>query len=324
MPTASWGGSYRLTALRMRAFPREYQLVDGVEIGLGRGDDDVGVGAMAVDDAPAAFQTHRDLALRIGAAGDVVDGVQQQLPAAADDAVDGLERRIHRPTAVGAGLLFRTVDRERYRGVRRFASLGTNLERNQPVMLVLLFQIGLGDKRLYIFIEDFMLLVGEVLEALERGIQFLLGLEFDTKLFQPALKGVTPAVLAQHHAIRGPAHILGAHDFVGLAFLDDAILMDAGLVREGIGADNRLVRLHRKTGDARNHARGRHDLGGVDARVAAKKIAPRTHCHHDLLKRGVAGTLAEAVDGAFHLARAVQYRRQRVGDRQAEIVVTVR
>src|SRR3989338_7718486 len=183
MPTASWGGSYRLTALRMRAFPREYQLVDGIEIGVGRGDDDVGIGAVAVDDAPAAFQAHRDLALRIGAAGDVVDGVQQQLPAAADDTVDGLERRIHRPAAVGDGLLFRTVGRERYRGVRRLAGLGTNLERNQPVMFVLLLQIGLGYERLQIFIEDFVLLVGKILEALERGIQLLLGLECDAKLF---------------------------------------------------------------------------------------------------------------------------------------------
>ena len=134
-----------------------------------------------------------------------------------------------------------------------------------------------------------MLLVGEVLEALERGIQLLLGLEFDAKLLQPALEGVTPAVLAQHHAVRGPADILGAHDFVGLAFLDDTVLMDAGLVREGIGADDGLVRLHRKTGDARNQARGRHDLGGVDARVATEKIATRTHRHHDLLERGVTG-----------------------------------
>src|SRR3989344_5892027 len=149
-----------------------------------------------------------------------------------------------------------------------------------------------------------MFLVGKVLETLERGVHFLLGLELDTKLFQPALEGVTPAVLSQHHAIRGPANILGAHDFVGLAFFDNPVLMDAGLVREGIGADNCLVRLHRKTGDARDQARGWHDLGGVDTRVAAEKTAPRTPPHHDLLERGVAGALAEAIDGAFPLARA--------------------
>ena len=46
--------------------------------------------------------------------------------------------------------------------------------------------------------------------------------------------------------------------------------------------------------------------------------------HHDLLERRVAGALADAVDRALHLTRAALDRRQRVGHRQAEIVVAVR
>ena len=58
------------------------ELVQRVDVGLGRGHDDVGVGAHAVDDAPALGQPHRHLALRVGAAGDVVHRVEQQLGAA--------------------------------------------------------------------------------------------------------------------------------------------------------------------------------------------------------------------------------------------------
>ena len=65
-----------------------------------------------------------------------------------------------------------------------------------------------------------------------------------------------------------PADGLGAHDLVGFAMLQHAVLVDAGLVRERIGADDRLVGLHRIAGDARNEFRCRHDLRRVDARVA--------------------------------------------------------
>ena len=49
--------------------------------------------------------------------------------------------------------------------------------------------------------------------------------------------------------------------------LDHAILMDAGLVRKRIRADDRLVGLHRIAGDAGHQFGGRHDLRGVDARI---------------------------------------------------------
>src|SRR3990167_5397819 len=117
--------------------------------------------------------------------------------------------------------------------------------------------------------------------------------------------------------------VFGAHDFVSLALFDDAVLVDAGLVREGVRAHDRLVRLHRKTSDTRDQARSRHDLGGVKPRVAREDIAARTHRHDHFLERGVAGALAEAVDGAFHLARAIEHRRKRVGDGEPQGVVAM-
>ncbi len=54
-----------------------------------------------------------------------------------------------------------------------------------------------------------------------------------------------------------------------------------------------------------------------------KIIAAGAKGHHDLFQRTVAGALADAVDGAFDLAGAVQDGRQTVGDRHAQIVVAM-
>ena len=58
--------------------------------------------------------------------------------------------------------------------------------------------------------------------------------------------------------------------------------------------------------------------------VERQRVGAHARRHHDFLERRVAGALADAVDRALHLTRAGGDRGQRVGDRQAEIVVTVR
>ena len=94
-------------------------------------------------------------------------------------------------------------------------------------------------------------------------------------------------------------------------------------MREGVGAHHRLVGLHDEAGGLRPAA-SRHDLRGVDADVEAEVVAARLHRHHDFLERAVAGALAQAVDGALHLARAAElHAGQRVGHRHAQVVVAV-
>ena len=63
----------------------------------------------------------------------------------------------------------------------------------------------------------------------------------------------------------------------------------------------------------------------VSMRVSqVEEVAARAHRHDDLLERGVAGALAEAVDRALDLARAADlHRGERVGHRHAEVVVAV-
>ena len=62
----------------------------------------------------------------------------------------------------------------------------------------------------------------------------------------------------------------------------------------------------------------------IDAGRERRPIVAHVRHHHDFLERGVAGPLADAVDRALDLARAGADGGEAVGDRQPEIVVTVR
>ena len=67
----------------------------------------------------------------------------------------------------------------------------------------------------------------------------------------------------------------------------------------------------------------RVSIVGVDAGVERQHVAAGLDRHDDLFERGVAGALADAVDGALDLPRAAFDAGERVGDRQAEVVVAV-
>ena len=78
-----------------------------------------------------------------------------------------------------------------------------------------------------------------------------------------------------------------------------------------------------KAGDAGHELRRGDDLRRIDARRAREHILARAHGHDDFLERRIAGALAEAIDRAFDLPRAVHHRRQRVRDGETEIVVAM-
>jgi hypothetical protein len=66
------------------------------------------------------------------------------------------------------------------------------------------------------------------------------------------------------------------------------------------------------------------DLARVDARVQAADVRrPRVQEHHDLLERGVAGPLSDAVDRALDLPGAGLHAGEGVRHGQAEVVVAV-
>ena len=63
-------------------------------------------------------------------------------------------------------------------------------------------------------------------------------------------------MLAQHQLRLRQADVLGVHDLVGGALLEHAVLVDAGLVGEGVLADDGLVALHLHAGDVRHQPAG--------------------------------------------------------------------
>ena len=103
---------------------------------------------------------------------------------------------------------------------------------------------------------------------------------------------------------------------------------------EGVGTHDRLVGLHRHAGEVAHQARRLGDLLGAHsgerlgalsrpAQEGVEVAAAHVQRHHQLLQRGVAGSLTDAVDRALQLASAVLHRLQEVGHRQAQVVVAV-
>ena len=82
--------------------------------------------------------------------------------------------------------------------------------------------------------------------------------ERESEILAAFLQRVPAAVLAEHQLAFGHADRLRIHDLVGGAFLQVAVLMDAGLVRERVLAHDRLIRL-RPEGDDAARASGWQD-----------------------------------------------------------------
>src|SRR5690606_8588094 len=87
--------------------------IERIEIGLGRGDNDIGIRTQAIDDEAVALQTHSDLALGIGAVGDCVDRIQLQFGMTSRNFFDRIEHRIDRAIALRANGLGGAVDTDR-------------------------------------------------------------------------------------------------------------------------------------------------------------------------------------------------------------------
>ena len=150
-----------------------------------------------------------------------------------------------------------------------------------------------------------------------------LAVDLVAELLQRRAQRVAAGVLAQHELVGVQPDRRGVHDLVGRALLEDAVLVDARLVGEGVAPDDRLVGLHRVAGQAADEAARAGDLARVDAGAQADVGLARVQEHHDLLERRVARALADAVDRALDLARAGQHAGERVGHRQPEVVVAV-
>ncbi len=241
----------------------------------------------------------------------------------AHDAVDRREERVDLAVAAAGRLALPPlhVEDDRRLGPPLGAGAAAPGEqlvgRGVEVLLVLL------DERDDVGVVDPLLAVGQRDEALVEPLQAV-GVHFVAQLLQARAEAGTAGVLAHHQPAPGPADRLGGHDLVGRALLQHAVLVDAGLVREGVGAHDRLVRRHNDPGVAADQRADPAERLTADAApIGAVVVAARAQRHHDLLQRGVAGPLAEAVDRHLDLPRARADCRDRVGGRQPEVVVVV-
>ena len=97
----------------------------------------------------------------------------------------------------------------------------------------------------------------------------------------------------------------------------DSNLMNARLVGKRVSPNYSLIGLHPKTYDRREQLTCRIQLGRIDIVFVRHLVGTDGHCHDQLFERGVSGSLAYAIDGAFHLRCTGFNGRQAVGDRQA-------
>ena len=126
------------------------------------------------------------------------------------------------------------------------------------------------------------------------------------------------------HIVALKAHAFGREDFVGLAILEHAVLMDAGAVRKGVRTNDGLVRRHGFVADLCNERRRsgdvlHHDAGLETFEVTVANVQSGGH----FFERRVAGALAQTVHAAFDLTRAHLHGRQRIGRCHAQVVVAV-
>src|SRR5258708_6996805 len=128
-------------------------------------------------------------------------------------------------------------------------------------------------------------------------------------------------VFPQDQIVAGHADRLRRHDLVAQWIGDDTVLVDPGLMGKSVAADDGFVRLGLESDNLRQQAACGIDFLRVDGgRIWQLRLA-NVQSHHDLFQRRIAGALANAVDGAFHLPRARLDRGQGVGHGQTQILV---
>src|SRR5436305_15251924 len=100
--------------------------------------------------------------------------------------------------------------------------------------------------------------------------------------------------------------------------------MDAAGMGEGVFTDDGLAALHHQTTHARDETGTFQDFARVHAATdSAEEITPRFEGHGYFLEGGIAGALADAIDGAFNLTGAGADCGEGVGDRQPQVIMAM-
>src|SRR6267378_3513614 len=145
-----------------------------------------------------------------------------------------------------------------------------------------------------------------------------------TQIAQRLTQRVAARMFSKNERACRDADALRRNDFVGKRILDDSVLMNSRFVRERIGAHDGFVRRDLGPRDFREHAACGEELFEQDSRCDTEAFFAHREGDYNLFKRCVSRALADSVDGAFNLADSRANGRERVGNRHAQVVVTMR
>src|SRR5207249_8183817 len=190
---------------------------------------------------------------------------------------------------------------ELYRRRRTAFARGGALKKLQAESLRNMVEGFVADPE-QVFVESLFLAVRKLAEELIGALDFGLR-QAVAKVLEALGERVTPGVFAQHDVVRRHADRLGRDDFVSDRVLQNAVLVDAGLVRESVAPHDGLVALHGDAGEAGEQLARGIKLFGADIRVDRKGVAPEVNGHDNLFQRRVPSPFPDAVDRTFDLAR---------------------
>src|SRR5581483_6617954 len=279
--------------------------VHGVEVGARAGLDDVRGYAAAADLHAAGVELDDHVTERVDAAGDRRDVEVREGRVDTGGSLDGLARGVDHAVALGGGFLLLAAACDDDARPRFGDGAAADLELFERVRLLDARAELLGHDRLEVGVGEFDLTIGQFLETGERRVQGVT-LEGEAHLLELGRESVAAGVLAEDDLAALLADLGGVDDLVGRALGQHAVLVNAGLVGEGVSSHDRLVVLDRITSEAADEAARAGQLLRVHLRVeAVELVGADLQRHGDFLERGVAGALAEAVDADLHLAGAV-------------------
>ena len=232
---------------------------------------------------PVLLDAHGHFAQGVGAAGDGVDGVLLQLRLAAHHIGDDVEQGVHRPHAEARAALFHAVHIHEHRGRGRHApgirALHADVPQAQAVRDPVDFLLDQGHE--VVVVQSFFA-VGQLLHGLKDQVELLV-VQLVAHALELVAHGVAARMLADDQIALGAAHGLRGHDFIRLAVLEHAVLMDARLVRKGIGPHNGFVVGNGLADDHGKQATGRIELLGFDAVLQAVVVPAHAQGHGDFL-----------------------------------------
>src|ERR1700730_3257016 len=132
------------------------------------------------------------------------------------------------------------------------------------------------------------------------------------------------AVFSQWKLCLSPTDFLRIHDFIGFAMLQNTILMNAGSVRERVLPDDRFASCDGQSAHPADNSRSLYYLRELKlGEVFAIEILSSLDCHDDFLQSNITSSLADAVDGSFHLPGTGADCGQRIGYGEPQVIVAM-